>query len=243
MAFAPFHSSRDILANAALFLDFDGTLVDIAKTPDAVVLPPDLPGQLVALSWALDGALAIITGRSLESLDAALGALRLPAAAEHGALLRPRPDELPHRMPTPAVPAAWRHAAQALAATEPGVLVEQKPAGFVVHFRQAEAAGPQLRAALDDLLRDAPDFAVMPAQMAWEVKARSVDKGGALRALMQEAPFQGRRPVFIGDDHTDEDGMAAARALGGAGLRVQDHFSDAAGVRAWLADLLEVARA
>ncbi len=235
----PLPMPPDVLANGALFLDFDGTLVDIAETPGAVTLPPDLPERLSALARRLDGALAIVTGRPLDSLDAVLAPLRLPAAGEHGAVLRPIPDSPSRRVPTPPLPDAWRRVAESLAAAHSGAIAEQKHAGFVLHYRAAPDAGPQLRAALDELLENSAFFALMPAAMAWEVKATGIDKGSAVHALMQGAPFRGRRPVFIGDDHTDEDGMAACRALGGFGFRVQDSFGDAAGVRAWLARLTQ----
>lgn len=229
----------DILANAALFLDFDGTLVDIAETPGAVTLPDDLPGHLIALTFRLDGALAIVTGRPLESLDAVLAPLRLPAAGEHGAVLRPAPDVPAQRVTLPSIPDAWRDTVERLAAAHPGAIAEQKHAGFVLHYRAVPDAGPALRDGIAALLGTTTEFALMPAAMAWEVKARGIDKGTAVQALMQSAPFRGRTPIFIGDDHTDEDGMAACRALGGHGFRVQEAFGDAAGVRAWLARLTQ----
>jgi trehalose 6-phosphate phosphatase len=115
------------------------------------------------------------------------------------------------------------------------VLLERKAHGFVLHYRMAPAAGPMLRMALDCMLAGHDRFTIMSAQMAWEVKPVGADKGTAVTALMAQSPFVGRVPVYIGDDVTDEDGMRAARALGGLGWRVQDVFTDAAGVRAWLA--------
>jgi trehalose 6-phosphate phosphatase len=118
------------------------------------------------------------------------------------------------------------------------VLVERKRHGFVLHFRRAPRHGPALRAAMAGLLAGLEDrFTVMPASMAWEMKPRGADKGTAVRALMARPPFAGRVPVYVGDDVTDEDGMRAARALGGLGWRVQDVFGTPAGVRAWLAEI------
>ena len=107
----------------------------------------------------------------------------------------------------------------------PGTLIEDKEHGFVVHFRLAPAAGPQAKALLDEMLAEAPGggaFTVLEARMAWEVRPRGASKGTAVRSLMARAPFAGRRPVFIGDDVTDEEGMEAAREHGGFGLRLQD---------------------
>ena len=227
----------------ALLLDFDGTLVDIAATPASVSVPPTLLRDLGALHERLNGALAVVSGRPVGELDALLAPLRLPAAGEHGAAIRTAPAAEPLRPRLPAVPPAWREAADDLARAMPGVLVEQKPGGFVLHYRLAPAAGPALHDALSRLVGGAPGFEIMPAAAAWEVRPRGIDKGEAVRALMQAAPFRGRRPIFIGDDVTDEDGIAAACALGGAGLRVPDAFGDAAGVRAWLAALAREAAA
>jgi trehalose 6-phosphate phosphatase len=135
------------------------------------------------------------------------------------------------------VPQPWQDAARGWAAATPGVLLEPKHAGFVLHYRLAPAEGPRLQAALQDLLAGSATHEILAAACAWEVRPRGIHKGEAVRRLMQSPAFQGRRPWFIGDDVTDEDGIAAARALGGEGLRVPERFGSAAGVRAWLARL------
>ncbi len=225
------------LVATALFLDFDGTLVELAPTPCSVRIPPALPGLLERLHDALGGALALLSGRPLETLDGFLAPLRLPAAAEHGLVLRRSGHAAPEPVAAPAVPPAWREAAEALAAATPGVLCEQKSYGFTLHARAVPDALPRLGEALRELLGGHPDFRLMPAHMAWEVKPRVADKGTALAALMRFPPFAGRCPVFVGDDVTDEDAIAAARSLGGAGYRVGESFGDPLGVRAWLARL------
>ncbi len=132
----------------------------------------------------------------------------------------------------------------AVAAAHPGVLLEQKQRGFVLHYRAVPAQGDAMRAAAERLIADVADrFQLRPALMAWEVRPRGADKGSAVRALAASAPFQGRKPIFIGDDVTDEDGMAVARELGGAGLQVAEWFGSAGGVRAWLAASAEAAAA
>jgi trehalose 6-phosphate phosphatase len=222
----------------ALLLDLDGTLLDIAPSPTEVRVPPTLPDVLRRLSERFGGALAVISGRTIESIAALLPGLGFAIVGEHGGAIR-RADGLPTERGTlPAVPAEWREAARALAAAHPGVLLEAKPHGFVLHFRQAAGAGPALAAGLADLLAGSPDrFALFPAAMAWEVRPRGVDKGSAVRELLRRPPFAGRLPVFVGDDATDEDGIRAARAAGGFGFMVDQTFGDAAGVRAWLACL------
>lgn len=234
-------SPCEVLSRAAVFLDFDGTLVDLALRPDLVAVPHDLGRDLAAVAGRLDGALAIVSGRTIAEIDAFLAPLRLATAGEHGLALRLAPSGPSLRGAMPALPGAWRDAAAAWAAKTPGVIAEQKPAGMVLHYRMAPETGPMLGAALAELVGGAPAFELMAASAAWEVRPRGTDKGTAVAALMQEAAFAGRRPLFIGDDLTDEDGIAAARALGGQGFRVAASFGDAAGVRRWLAELAKAA--
>lgn len=222
---------------AALFLDFDGTLVEIAERPDAVFVPPDLPGLLERLSSHLDGALAIVSGRPLAELDHFLP-VAIAKVGSHGAVLRPVPHGPLEQPALPSPPAAWRVRLAALAESFPGAFIEDKAHGFVLHFRQAPEAGPVSRILLESLVAEAPDdFALMPARMAWEVTPRRVNKGTAVSTLMARRPFAGRLPVFVGDDVTDEAGMEVARSIGGQGLRLQDVFGTPPVFRDWLAGL------
>ena len=225
------------IADAALFLDFDGTLVEIAPTPDAVRVQPGLPRLLQRLSTGLNGALAIVSGRPLRDLDRFLP-VPIAMAGDHGATLRPVPGQPPDSPDLPEAPAAWRERAAALVERFPGALIEDKEHGFVVHYRLAPEAGPAAKALLDGLLSETPGggaFDLLEARMAWEVRPRGASKGTAVRALMRRPPFAGRRPVFIGDDVTDEEGMAVAREFGGLGLRLQDAFGEPEALRGWLA--------
>ena len=218
---------------ATLLLDLDGTLLDIAPTPDSVVVEPGLVASLTALQAGLNGALAIVTGRSIETVDGLLQH-RFAAAGEHGAALRRRPDAPIERPDLPSAPDSWLNEAAQLAAAWPGALMERKARGFTLHFRQVPEAGPVFQAALSRMLAEAPGFHLLAGLMVWEVRPIGADKGAAVTALMAQAPFQGRLPLFIGDDVTDEDGMRVARAMGGAGLRVDAAFGTPAGVRLWL---------
>ena len=221
---------------AALFLDFDGTLVEIAPRPQAVTVPPGLPALLDRLGRRFGGAVAIVSGRPLAQLEALLP-VALPMAGDHGATLRSAPGTPPRLLDLPAPPADWLHQAEALAAAFPGALLERKAHGFVLHHRLAPEAAGISRAALERMVGARDDFVLMPARMAWEVKPRAVSKGTAVAELMTKPAFAGRMPVFIGDDVTDEAGMAAARDAGGLGLRLQDAFGTPAALRAWLARL------
>jgi len=221
-------------AQAALFLDLDGTLIDIAPTPDSVVVPPGLPDTIATLRDRLGGALAIVSGRPVEAVERLLPGAAGAVAGEHGGALRRTPDAAIERPDLPTPPESWYQAAEDLARGFPGALMERKARGFGLHYRLAPEAEPVFREALTALVAQTPEFHVMPAHMLWEVRPVGADKGGAVDALMAAPPFAGRHPVFIGDDVTDEDGMRAARALGGAGYRVDQVFGDPDGVRTWL---------
>jgi trehalose 6-phosphate phosphatase len=224
------------LDRAALLLDLDGTLIDIAPTPDSVVVPPDLLATLTTLRGRLDGALAVISGRPVEQVDALLQSIPTAVSGEHGGALRPAAGAALQRPNLPTAPAAWYDAAEAMVAAHPGALLERKARGFVAHYRLAPAAGDDLQRQLAALIAPhATEFLLLRAHMAWEIRPAGTDKGTAVRAIMALPEFAGRLPIFIGDDVTDRDGMAAAETLGGAGLFVPDVFNDAAGVRAWLA--------
>ncbi len=221
-------------AQAALLLDMDGTLLDIAPTPDSVVVAPGLADTLERLRDQLAGAVAVVTGRPVAQIDALLPGVLTAVSGEHGGATRPAPGAALERAPLPGLPDALRAEAAALADPHPGVILEHKARGFVLHYRLAPERGLPLRAALDEMLAPYPALQLIPAHMAWEIRPHGADKGSAVQGLMTRAPFSGRSPVFIGDDVTDEDGMRAARLLGGAGLFVPDVFGGAAEVRDWL---------
>ena len=223
----------------ALFLDLDGTLIDIAPRPELVEVPEGLVALLQRVAQGFAGALAVVSGRPLAGLDRLLDPWRPAAAGEHGAFCRLPDGTTATPEALPAVPTTWRAAARRLGDEHPGVMVEDKQAGITVHFRQAPAAQAAIRDAIERLVgADPTHFAVVAAHMALEIRPRGVHKGWAVDRLMREAPFRGRIPVFIGDDVTDEDGFRAAEALGGKGLHVHHYFQPGAvAVRAWLASL------
>jgi trehalose 6-phosphate phosphatase len=235
-------TAPDLDRTNALFLDLDGTLLEIAPTPDSVVVPPNLPGLLASLHALLGGALAIVTGRSIGVVDRLLAPFSASAAGEHGVALRYQDgtvEEMPKGL---AVPDAWREALQAAAGRWPGVLVEPKAHGVAVHYRLAPDRGDDVWRLVRGLVpQDHSWFRLIPAHEAVEIGPRGASKGHAVERLMAQAPFQGRRPIFVGDDVTDEAGMAAARQFGGEGLRVAEVFGgDPAAVRAWLSRGVEL---
>ena len=222
------------LARAALLLDLDGTLLDIAATPESVVVPPGLIVSLRGLRARLGGALAVVSGRPVEQVEALLPDAIRAIAGEHGGAIRFAPGDLLERLDVPAPPEAWFAAGARIVAAHPGAAMERKAHGFVLHYRAVPSLGPVLGEAMLGLTEGSDRFVILQARKAWELRPRGADKGTAVGALMQRVPFAGRVPVFIGDDVTDEDGMAAARRLGGVGLRVAEAFRTPAGVRAWL---------
>ncbi len=231
---------RDLLAGAALFLDFDGTLVELAEAPDAIRLPDGLPDLLARLCAALGGRLAIVTGRASDDLRRHLDCAGLFVAGSHGAELR-RADGTATELFGSGLSASLFEAADAFAAAHPGTLVERKPAGLALHFRQAPGAEPAV-VALAERLAAASGLAVQHGKCVVELRPAGIDKGLALRRLMAEPPFAGARPVFVGDDLTDEHGFEAAAALGGGGVLVGAprataalwRLADVSAVAAWL---------
>jgi trehalose 6-phosphate phosphatase len=227
------------LRRTALLLDLDGTLLDIAPTPDGVVVPPGLVDTLRMLRGRLDGALAVITGRPIETIDQLLHDAPYAVAGEHGGAVRHAPGDAVERAQGTKPSDKLLDEARKLERAHSGALLEVKASGFTLHYRAVPDAGPELRAGLEALLRGSTGLELLSGKMMWEVRPHGVDKGNAVRALMARAPFAGRVPVFIGDDVTDEAAIEVAEAMGGVGLRVADAFGEPANVRAWLASLAQ----
>lgn len=213
----------------ALFLDFDGTLVAIAPRPEAVRLDARLPLILRRLSTALDGALAVVSGRRLADLDGFFGALRLPAAGLHG-LERRRADGSMVEAEIPAdIPTRLRTGLATLAQQHPGSYLEDKGRTLALHYRQAPQHEAPIRAGARRLAADIGEAVrLIEGKMVVELQPRQADKGQAILAFMSEHPFRGRRPVFAGDDVTDEDGFAAVNHVGGISVRVGTERATAA---------------
>ncbi|MBL9096709.1 MAG: trehalose-phosphatase [Alphaproteobacteria bacterium] len=220
--------------NWALFFDLDGTLLEIARTPDSVVVPHDLIRDLAAASTALGGALAVVSGRPLAEVDALLAPLRLPGAGEHGAVVRlpcGSRDEVDDQ-----VPGEWAEALTDAAADKEGVSVERKVHSVVVHYRRAPRFEGFFKHLCAELIQGAAsEFEILQGKMAVEIRPKTVTKARAVELLMQGEPFRGRKPIFVGDDVTDQDGFRAAEAFGGKGLDVFVRFAGLPlEVRRWL---------
>lgn len=202
----------------ALFLDFDGTLIEIAAHPERVHLPLQLPALLRALSARLGGALALVSGRRLRDLDRMLVPFAFPGAGLHGGELRRTAAGSIEQL----VSIDMRQAAASLQAAItplPQVWLEDKGSSLAVHYRAVPAAEASCIEIGEKIARQF-GLRTVRGKMVIEVKAPGVNKGTALTQLMGEREFQHRRPIFIGDDITDEDGFLAAARLGGFGVRI-----------------------
>ena len=230
-------------ASYALFLDLDGTLIDIAATPEDVVVPDSLPRLLADMTEELNGALAILTGRSIADADRHLAPLVTVAAGIHGAEIRTAPG---HAIETNAalMDAGTAIAVQDIACREPGAHLEFKRLSIAVHYRMIPQAEARLEKALQGVVAARPDSLMLcRGRKVFEIVPRHVSKGGALEALMQLPAFRGRRPIMIGDDVSDLSAFEAARRLGGRGYNVAGalfqsadaDFANPTAVRDWLA--------
>jgi trehalose 6-phosphate phosphatase len=226
-----------ILDGAALLLDFDGTLVELAETPDAIRIPLELPALIAQLSLRLDGRVAIVSGRSLEDLERHAGPWPVAFAGSHGVEIRISGDV--ERSALPDGLAEAREALARFAADDPRLLVEDKPGTIALHFRRAPDREAD-SAALAENLAARHGLRVQPGKMVVELLPPGVDKGTALERLMAEPPFAGARPWFMGDDLTDEHAFAAAARAGGGGIMVGPERETAAAWR--LADVRAAAR-
>ncbi|MDL2399018.1 trehalose-phosphatase [Rhizobium mayense] len=204
----------------ALFLDIDGTLLDLAETPEAIVVPPSLPFALQALSRQLDGALALVTGRAVAFVDPLFAPFHFPVAGLHGAERRDAAGRLRRALIPPAFQEMKRVIAQEVGAW-PGVLVEDKGAAVAVHYRLAPEREGDVAEAMQRYLQEAgPDWILQHGKLVVEICPAHASKGHAVEAFLGEPPFSGRRPLAIGDDVTDETMFGVANRLGGQSVRV-----------------------
>lgn len=208
----------------ALFLDVDGSLLAFAPTPDGVHVPAALPAALDALALRLDGALALVSGRSIASLDALFGTTRFACAGLHGNELRG--EALVASYGAVDALARIRTQAAAVAARHPGAFVEDKRVAVALHWRGAPAAETALRALADASLATLPGYRILQGANVVELLPPGRDKGNAVAHFMDALPFASRRPVFVGDDVTDDAGFREAQRLGGHGIAVGPRRSE-----------------
>jgi trehalose 6-phosphate phosphatase len=207
-----------ILEGSSLFLDFDGTLVELASTPDEVQVGDEVRSLLERLRTAFGGRLALLSGRAIEDLRGHLHPLNLALAGSHGLERLLSTGQIDAAPPPAGLPAAIKEFRR-IEALHPGVLVEEKPVGVALHYRNA----PEAEAICHDAaqrMAGSTGMSVQIGKMVVELKGAPGDKGQGLKRFMNELPFRGTRPVFFGDDLTDEHAFATARLLRGAGILV-----------------------
>jgi trehalose 6-phosphate phosphatase len=238
------HRPPPLSRDDCLFLDVDGTLIELSDTPFDVHADDDLKRLLQDVSARLGGALALVSGRSIEYLDALFAPLRLPCAGLHGVERRTAQGvnfgaELPNSTLD-----AVRPLLIDLVKEHVGTLLEDKGATIAVHYRLAPQFAAEVRVAVESIAASLSDrYQVQSGNMMLEIKPRGSDKGTAIKAFLTEPPFKGRQPICVGDDLTDLHGFKEVVAQGGASIGVgqrvtgQFHLADPAAVRAWLREL------
>ncbi|XXD09109.1 trehalose-phosphatase [Klebsiella sp. R445] len=227
--------------NYAFFFDLDGTLADIKPHPDQVVIPANALLALRQLVLQHNGAVALISGRSMAELDELTRPYRLPLAGVHGAERRDINGKT-HIVSLPdALLKELDEQLQSALEKMPGCELERKGMAFALHYRQAPEYHHEALLLAQQLVKHYPILALQPGKCVVEIKPRGVNKGEAIATFMQEAPFQGREPVFVGDDLTDEAGFNVVNRLGGMSVKVGSgdtqahwHLPDVAAVQHWL---------
>ena len=226
----------------AYFLDFDGTLVAIAGSPDAVQLGTGLTPILAALYRSTGGAVALVTGRAIADIDGIFAGLRLPVAGQHGIERR----NAAGRIFRPKLSArGFREAREALSAAvvrNPGLILEDKGLSLALHYRRVPRLGGYVHRLANSLVAGMDStWHVMTGKYVVEIRPAGADKGTAINEFMQEPPFKGRTPIFLGDDTTDEYGFRMVRMFGGVAVKVGPgtttagwRLHDIAAVRSWL---------
>ncbi len=236
------------LRRCAILLDIDGTILDLAPSPQQVWVPTGLRQTLVQLDALTGGALALVSGRSLRDIDLIFSPLELAAIGGHGAELRATPTAVPVMRAKPLDPALKRRLA-AIAELGPGILAEDKGYSLALHFRLAPERAEAVRAAVDKVCAElAPgEVDVLPGKLVVEIKRPGINKANAVCELMTYPPFAERNPIFIGDDFTDEPVFGVISQFGGLGFSVgrvvpdvNGHFDKPESVRAWLARIADL---
>ena len=235
----PLPSLPALHPRSALFLDFDGTLADIAPRPEDVRVEAWLVPTLATLRDALGGAVAVVSGRPLADLDAFLAPLTLTAAGVHG-VERRDPDGIMRKQHA-TMPADLLSSAEQLVMRNPALRLEHKPAAFALHFRAAPHLEDLCARVMLAAVRPHADWAALIGKCVIEIKPRRASKALAVEEFLRSSVFAGREPLFLGDDATDEDGFRAVQAAGGTGVKVGDgpsgarcRLADPAAVRRWL---------
>src|SRR6266576_2716342 len=236
------------LDQTAILLDIDGTLLDLVPTPREVWVPPGLAKTLNRLLERTSGALALVSGRSLNDIDLIFAPEQFPAIGGHGAEMRLSQDSEAVATHAPPMDKELKRRLAAIAKLSPGILLEDKGYSLALHYRLAPHAEKAIYAAVSLIRADLPNapIEVLPGKSVCEIKHSGFNKASGVRELMTHEPFSSRRPVFIGDDVTDESVFAIMPDLNGLAFSVgrrakgvAGHFDEPRDVRDWLTHLLD----
>jgi trehalose 6-phosphate phosphatase len=236
------------LDKCALLFDVDGTLLDLAPTPDAIDVPPDLPRRLEELLRRTSGALALVSGRTISDLDHIMRPVKLPAIGGHGSEMRLSGSSEVQAVSVKPMDVHLKRRFFAIANFSSGILTEDKGYSITLHYRLAPHAERYIFDSVAAIRADLPDapIEVMNGKFVVEIKNEGFSKGTAVRELMKLPPFEGRQPIFLGDDVTDEtvfaimgdiDGIAFS--VGRKAQGVAGHFDSPHDVRQWLAHMIK----
>jgi len=236
------------LSETAVLLDIDGTLLELAPTPREVWVPPGLAKTLHRLHKRTNGALALVSGRSLNDIDLIFAPDQFPAVGGHGAEMRIEADSEAVAAHAPPMDKELKRRLAAIARLSPGILLEDKGYSLALHYRLAPHAEKAIYAAVSLIRADLPNapIEVLPGKLVCEIKHSGFTKASGVMELMTHEPFKGRRPFFIGDDVTDESVFAIMPDIGGLAFSVgrrargvAGHFDAPSDVREFLAHLLD----
>lgn len=230
----------------ALFVDFDGTLVSIAERPDEVRIDATILSNLIRLTAQLDGAFAIVTGREVADVDRFLEPHVFAASGVHGFEYRLPDAPLTRLTANDAVLDEVAHVVGEMVAEHDGLLIERKSSAIALHYRGRPELEDECRAVVAELARQHEELRVMHGKMVIEIKSHDASKGVAIDTFLNAPPFAGRKPVFLGDDVTDEAAFAAVNARDGISIKVgpgetlaEYRLADTEAVGAWLAQLAD----
>ena len=234
--------------DCALFLDIDGTLLELEEHPTDVVADDEIMSLLISLQTDMDAALALVTGRSIEDVDRMFAPHQFPVAGEHGATIR-WPDGSVMNKQHNSLPDDVVQNASEFVASREGLYLENKSVGIALHFRQAPAMEEDCRRFVESAQSELGDgVRILEGKMVFELTPRGTNKGVAVASMLSRAPYQNRVPIFVGDDVTDEDGFDSVNRAGGVSVRVGEIdrssarylLADVSAVREWLEDSVKV---
>jgi trehalose 6-phosphate phosphatase len=236
------------LAQTAILLDIDGTLLELMPTPREVWVPPGLCKTLNGLLERTSGALALVSGRSLNDIDLIFAPEQFPAVGGHGAEMRLNGESDIVGIHAPPLEKELKRRLATIAKLSPGILLEDKGYSLALHYRLAPHAERAIYEAVSLIRADLPNapIEVLPGKCVCEIKHSGFTKASGVRELMTHEPFRGRKPLFIGDDVTDQSVFAimpdfegVAFSVGRRVPGVAGHFDAPSDVREFLARLLD----